>query len=238
MKTFLKFTVLSTFLLMLVGIMASCTNEEQNEQVALKYGCLNDKCFDFENGLEFSDIVEIKFMIGNNVGATFASSGVKNGHFMITLPEALSQNYLRPLSQGTLWLSPTNFRPSTIIVSDENVYVSGVFRFAGYTKDGLERAVFSLFTEERNMRYSIAFVYAVSDVTILGYSQEWGISLPMSPYLIASNRIYSIELKKGWNTLLFTTQGGVSGTTTITAQCLTFLSDVRWRGSRLIFNYF
>ena len=242
MKKVLKLTVLSAVLLIFVAGFVSCEDKkEMQEMQEIQQGCINEWCFDVENGSEFTDVVEVRFVLGDI--AELTRSTLKNGRFTIILPETLDSNNLRSLSQGTnYWLPPAGFRPPTLTVSNENVRV-GDFRFVGINKYGSEVAeIRPIKTEDGILAFGLFFVYADSDVTVSGYDGLWGFYIT-SMFIIAPNKNYSIELKKGWNVLWISTNGdistngGIEGTTTITAQSLTAPSiGIKWYGSRRYFH--
>ena len=225
-------------LLVLTGGLASCN--KNNEEIL--YGCIGGWCLEVENGSEFTDVVELKLMasdarVAHNL-TTIANSCLKNGRFNIALPETLVQDYLFPLVDGNQWLSPQAYIyvPSDrVTISNEDVNI-GLLKIAAFNEksrkfgDSREIGVFFPVRNEEGISITGSLVYADSDVTISGHDRFVGRGL--SPLVIPpeSSRIYSIELKKGWNVLYILRQGDAA---VLRAQCLaTFMNGANWRGGR------
>ena len=175
-----------------------------------------------ENPSRFSDVVEVKLVIFDNVGRyiELAHGDWKDDGFTMTLPKTLNSNKLYALINNDInsGIAPTiTNTSSTMTVSNRNVKVVNA-DFLAFDKDGNQVTYFFLSEIDEDGNRSpngvTYFTYVDSDVNISGYSERevldypcgditW-VGEPIKSVLWKETNVYSIEWKKGWNVWRFT----------------------------------
>jgi len=156
-----------------------------------------------ENASEYSDVVEVKFMVYDisiNRHVELARSIWKNGGFTIELPKTLDSNFLHPLIRrdlllGGRWIPGIAEMQPTLTINNENVRVDNNY-FVGVNKDGWEVVSFIAFMKDEDDIVA-NFTYVDSDVIISGYTEQ---EFQVSPNRFERNTMTcSVSWKKGWN---------------------------------------
>ena len=176
-----------------------------------------------ENPSRFSDVVEVKLVINDNVGGyiELARGDWKDDGFTIVLPKTLNPNKLYSLinkNDINSGIAPTiTNTSSTLNISNRNVKVVNA-DFLAFDKDGNQVTYFFLseIDEDGNRIPSgiSYFTYVDADVNISGYSERevldylcgditW-IGEPIKSVLWKVTNVYSVEWKEGWNVWRFT----------------------------------
>ena len=171
----------------------------------------------------FSDVVEVKLVINDNVGGyiELARGDWKDDGFTIVLPKTLNPNKLYSLinkNDINSGIAPTiTNTSSTLNISNRNVKVVNA-DFLAFDKDGNQVTYFFLseIDEDGNRIPSgiSYFTYVDADVNISGYSERevldylcgditW-IGEPIKSVLWKETNVYSVEWKEGWNVWRFT----------------------------------
>jgi len=171
-----------------------------------------------ENPSRFSDVVEVKLVIYDNVGKQIelAKGDWKDDGFTIVLPKTLNPNKLFSLINNddiNSGITPTiTNTSSTMTISNRNAKVVNA-SFLAFDKDGNQVTYFFLSEIDKDGNRVPSgityFTYADADVNISGYSERkvlgypcgdihW-VSTPIKSVVWKETYVYSIEWKKGWN---------------------------------------
>jgi len=214
----LLFTAITTLCFIVVVLFAATgCNKLENPDGDVIYAKV-------ENPSRFSDVVEVKLVIYDNVDGRYielARGDWKDDGFTIVLPKTLNSNKLYPLINNkdiNSGIAPTiTNTSSTMTISNRNIKVANV-DFLAFDKDGNQVTYFFLaeIDEDGNRTPSgiTNFTYVDADVNISGYSEKevldypcgnitW-VDMPIASVLWKVTNVYSIEWKKGWNIWRFT----------------------------------
>jgi hypothetical protein len=221
-KRSLWFTAIAT-LCFIVGVLFAATGCDKFEKPDVEEPAVenpdgNVVYAKVENPSRFSDVVEVKLVIYDNVGGhiELARGDWKDDGFTIVLPKMLNPNNLHALINNNdinSGIAPTiTNTSSTMTISNKNVKV-GNADFLAIDKDGNQVTNFFLseIDEDGNKVPSgiTYFTYVDTNVTIYGHSERevlgypcgdihW-VDKPIASVLWKETNVYSIEWKKGWN---------------------------------------
>jgi len=181
--------ILAAFLLFIAGTFSACEKSALVEEDDLYIYA------QVENASEFSNVVEVKLMIGE---IELARGDWKGDGFVIVLPETLDTNILWALIDNRGLPTTQIINSSTATISNTNAKIADA-HFVGVDKDGIVVSNFNLFEIDKDgnpiitqNRDNICLRYVDSYVTVSGYTEHTYGSFNVTHF-------FSIEWKKGWN---------------------------------------